>query len=59
MNMTFTNTLELTESYGDRLGCGDELFLDSRFRADDLIAALETGFRGWNDDDADDDVAGH
>jgi len=57
--MTFANTLELSDSYCDRLGCGDELFLDSCFRADDLIAALETDFRGWNDEDANDDVAAH
>jgi hypothetical protein len=57
--MTFANTLELSETYRDRLGCGDELFLDARFRTEDLLAELEMGLRGWNDDASDDDAATH
>jgi hypothetical protein len=58
--MTFANTYELSEAYRDRHGCGDELFLDSRFRSETLLAELTSGVdRTHEVDTSEDDVATH
>ena len=50
------------DSYIDRRGCGDELYLDARFRSRALLSeldSLETLTESDFDDEQFDDVANH